>query len=293
MFADFCVFSSFLALHQVESQQRIELLTKQIEEERIKSQGFIDEVESLSNMFGEVEGENEKLVKLLTEKEQVLSKVMAERLRARQLLTTAKEEQRVLQNGREVDADKIKLLNSAVAASKKLAYEASAASLKGQQEVRELSQTLEKRRRIADDAIVAQRTATAEKDEMMRERDAFKERAKQAALEVAEDKYQAKRLREQLDEMKEKVKEAEEAIQRHSENGQSVEADMIRDEIIRELRKKLNCSIVTNKQKEVVLLRCGHLFSRQCTDDLIATRNRKCPICGKAFGNDDVRPVFF
>lgn len=266
---------------------------KQVEEERAKAQGFIDEVESLSNMFGEVEGENEKLVKLLTEKEQVLSKVMAERLRGRQLLTTAKEEQRVLQHGREIDADKIKQLTLAVAASKKLAQEATAASLKGQQEARELSQTLEKRRRIADDATVASRTAIAEKNEMMRERDAYKERSQQAMQQHADDRFQANRLREELEEVNEKVKEAEEALQRHLENGKTMEADPIRDEIIRELRKKLSCSIVTNKPKEIVLLRCGHLFSRQCTDDLISTRNRKCPICGKAFGNDDVRPVFF
>lgn len=268
-------------------------IQQDLEEERLKSAGFIEEVESLSTMFSEVESDNEKLGKLLTEKEQILSKVMAERLRGRQLLTTVKEQNRVLTQGREVDGEKIKSLTTAVAASKKAAQEANAACLKGQLEARELASTLEKRRRIADDATVSSRTAIAEKEEMRRERDVHIARVEQVLLEYNKDRFQAKRLREQLEEAERRVKEAEETLQRHMENGHTSNEDSIRDEIIRELGKKLNCSIVTSRPKEVGLFRCGHLFSRQCTDNLIATRNRKCPICGKPFSNDDVRSIFF
>lgn len=244
-------------------------------------------------MFSEVESENERLVRLLTEKEQVLSKVMAERLRGRQLLTTIKEENRALTQGREIDSDKIKSLTTAVAASKKAAAEATVASNKGLEEARALASTLEKRRRIADDATVALRAAKAEKEEMKRERDAHQARSEQVALEFSDDRFKAKRLEEKLAEAERRIQEAEDERQASAENGRADNEDAIRDEIIRELRKKLNCSIVTNKPKEVVLPRCGHLFSRQCTDNLIASRNRKCPICGKAFGNDEVRNVFF
>lgn len=248
----------------------------------------------MSNMFGELEGENKRLVKLLAEKEAVLSKVMAERLRGRQLLTTIKEENRALTQGRELDGDKIKQLTSAVAASKKLAQEATLASNKGQEESRVLSTTLEKRRRAVEDATMLLKGTQAEKEELKRERDAYQVRAEEVILELKEDKFEAKRLRERLVEVEGRLKEAEEVLERQKvESGQPSDEDCIRDEIIRELRRKLNCSIVTTEAKEVVLLRCGHLFSRQCTENLIATRNRKCPICGKPFGNDDVRNVFF
>ncbi|KAI0562770.1 Histone ubiquitination protein [Gracilaria domingensis] len=278
---------------QVDTHELLSKLRKDIEEERLRSAGFIQEVESLSTMFGELESENEKLVRLLTEKEQVLSKVMAERLRGRQLLATVKEENRVLSQGREVDNDKIKALTQAVAASKKAMQEASTASLRAQQEARELTSVLEKRRRIADDAILSSRTANAEKDEMKRERDVYAGRVEEIQASVSEDKFESNRLQEQLKDMEQRTKDLEEALERSKQNGRSGSTDTVRDEIIRELRKKLNCSIVTNKPKEVVLLRCGHLFSRQCTDNLIATRNRKCPICGETFGKDDVRSVFF
>lgn len=277
----------------MDSREIITRLQKDLDEESSRSAGFIQEVESLSNMFGDLESDNEKLVKLLSEKEQVLSKVMAERLRGRQLLTTVKEENRVLSQGRNVDNDRIKALQQAVTASRKALQESNSASLKAQQESRELATTLEKRRRIADEATVSARTANAERDEMKRERNVYAVRVEQLQLSVSEDKFQANRLREKLDELERKASEAEESLQRSRENGRSSSTDIVRDEIIRELRKKLNCSIVTNKPKEVVLLRCGHLFSRQCTDNLIATRNRKCPICGEAFGKDDIRNVFF
>ena len=61
---------------------------------------------------------------------------------------------------------------------------------------------------------------------------------------------------------------------------------------MKEYRKMRNCSVKTDKPKELVL-RCGHLFSRQCVDDLVAARNRKCPICKKAFSNEEVRPIYF
>lgn len=272
----------------------IERLQQAVQDERAKSNGFIQEVESLSNMFGEVEADNKRLVKLLAEKETVLSKVMAERLRGRQLLTTIKEENRALTQGRELDADKIKKLTAAVAASKKMAQEATAASNKGQEEARVLSSTLEKRRRIADEASKDQRSATAEKNEMKRERDSFQVRAEKVMLEYRDDKFEAKRLKEQLTDVEGRLKEAEVALERQTrQNGQPSEEDLLRDGIIQELRKRLHCSVVTTEEKAVVLLRCGHLFSRKCTDNLIATRNRKCPICGKPFGNDDVRSVFF
>lgn len=280
---------------QTDGKEHIRRLQKDLEDERKKSAGFIDEVESLSNMFAEVESENERLVNLLNEKEQILSRVMAERLRGRQLLTTVKEENRALTQGRDIDNDKIKALTAAVAASKKAASEATVAANKGQEEMRVLAATLEKRRRIADEATVMARTARAEKEEMKRERDAYLARAEQVALNYAEDKFQSKRLSEQLSAAERRIQDLEERQRERTENGRAsdVESDTIRDQIIMQLRSKLNCSVVTTRPKEVVLLRCGHLFSRQCTDNLIATRNRKCPICGKAFGNDDVRNVFF
>lgn len=248
-------------------------------------------------MFSEVDADNKRLIKQVGEKEAMLSRVMAERLRGRQLLTTIKEENRALNNGRELDNNKVKQLTNAITASKKTAQETSTSLLKSQEEVRILSSTLEKRRRIADEATKNLRSVTAENEEMKRERDTLQKRIQSIIAQGKDDAFNLKRTRENLRNLEDGLAHAQTSLNRMrvqvSQNRIRGQDDLLKDGIIQEMRKRLHCSVVTNEEKAVVLLRCGHLFSRKCTDDLIATRNRKCPICGKPFGNDDVRSVFF
>ncbi|ABW97963.1 hypothetical protein HAN_1g123 (nucleomorph) [Hemiselmis andersenii] len=64
------------------------------------------------------------------------------------------------------------------------------------------------------------------------------------------------------------------------------------DQITDILRKKINCPIKKFLPKEVALINCGHLFSSSCIKDLLTSRNRKCPLCRKNFGPQDIKPVF-
>jgi E3 ubiquitin-protein ligase BRE1 len=43
----------------------------------------------------------------------------------------------------------------------------------------------------------------------------------------------------------------------------------------------------------VSLCRCFHLFCKECIDENLRNRSRKCPACGEKFGQDDVTPVYF
>lgn len=42
-----------------------------------------------------------------------------------------------------------------------------------------------------------------------------------------------------------------------------------------------------------VQYRCFHLFCKECIDENLRNRSRKCPACGEKFGQDDVTPVYF
>jgi E3 ubiquitin-protein ligase BRE1 len=55
----------------------------------------------------------------------------------------------------------------------------------------------------------------------------------------------------------------------------------------------LRCSICRDRFKSVAITRCFHLFCKECIDENLRNRQRKCPACGEKFGQDDVRPVFF
>ena len=55
----------------------------------------------------------------------------------------------------------------------------------------------------------------------------------------------------------------------------------------------LRCSVCRDRFKEVCLTRCFHLFCRECVDEVVRNRSRKCPMCGDKFGDQDCITVFF
>jgi E3 ubiquitin-protein ligase BRE1 len=55
----------------------------------------------------------------------------------------------------------------------------------------------------------------------------------------------------------------------------------------------LRCSVCKDRFKNTAITRCFHLFCKECIDENLRNRSRKCPLCGEKFGQDDVSPVFF
>jgi len=55
----------------------------------------------------------------------------------------------------------------------------------------------------------------------------------------------------------------------------------------------LRCSVCKDRFKSVAITRCFHLFCKECIDENLRNRHRKCPACGEKFGQDDVRNIFF
>ncbi len=55
----------------------------------------------------------------------------------------------------------------------------------------------------------------------------------------------------------------------------------------------LRCSVCRDRFKSVAITRCFHLFCKECIEENLRTRHRKCPACGEKFGQDDVRSVYF
>jgi E3 ubiquitin-protein ligase BRE1 len=54
----------------------------------------------------------------------------------------------------------------------------------------------------------------------------------------------------------------------------------------------LTCKVCNTDLKEVVITKCYHTFCKKCVHDQIKGRSRKCPACGKAFGQDDVHEIY-
>ncbi|KAJ5139294.1 uncharacterized protein N7515_004142 [Penicillium bovifimosum] len=53
------------------------------------------------------------------------------------------------------------------------------------------------------------------------------------------------------------------------------------------LRTLALCTVCRNNFKNTVIKTCGHVFCRDCVEERVQSRSRKCPNCGKSFGNND------
>lgn len=53
------------------------------------------------------------------------------------------------------------------------------------------------------------------------------------------------------------------------------------------LRQVAYCTVCRKELKDTVIKTCGHTFCHTCVDKVVQLRSRKCPNCGKPFGNND------
>jgi E3 ubiquitin-protein ligase BRE1 len=58
------------------------------------------------------------------------------------------------------------------------------------------------------------------------------------------------------------------------------------------LKGRLACPVCHYRDKQCIIMRCRHMHCKQCVDDQISNRSRKCPSCNGKFSEKDVEDVF-
>ncbi|PGH02690.1 E3 ubiquitin-protein ligase bre1 [Helicocarpus griseus UAMH5409] len=53
------------------------------------------------------------------------------------------------------------------------------------------------------------------------------------------------------------------------------------------LRSLALCTVCRRNFKNTVIKTCGHVFCKECVEERLTSRSRKCPNCNKSFGNND------
>ncbi|OWZ15200.1 hypothetical protein PHMEG_00011208 [Phytophthora megakarya] len=152
------------------------------------------------------------------------------------------------------------------------------------EKLKEYVKTIEAEREVSDaekrkllrDAEVAKKTcATAEKSH--REQQLQQEKPKPCA---------------EFETHHKKIEEAERKLQQAKSTSTGAFTDLERFEL-RDLQKLVNCSVCQDRRKDVIISKCFHMFYKECIDNNLKARNRKCPTCKKMFGQDDIKSVWF
>jgi E3 ubiquitin-protein ligase BRE1 len=58
------------------------------------------------------------------------------------------------------------------------------------------------------------------------------------------------------------------------------------------LKGRLACPVCHYRDKECIIMRCRHMHCKQCVEERISNRSRKCPTCNNKFSDKDVEDVW-
>ncbi|KIR53461.1 E3 ubiquitin-protein ligase BRE1 [Cryptococcus gattii Ru294] len=117
----------------------------------------------------------------------------------------------------------------------------------------------------------------------------------QRVAEASAEKEARAKLQDEADgQMKtiKKLKERQDAVAAASQTGMSDHEWAITQERDK-LLKLLKCSCCEQNFKQQVIVKCMHTFCKQCLEQRIASRQRKCPACGLAFAKEDIQTLYW
>ena len=77
----------------------------------------------------------------------------------------------------------------------------------------------------------------------------------------------------------------------HSSAGGSFSVDQLKTQIS-VLKGRLSCPVCHYRDKECIILRCRHMHCKQCVDECISNRSRKCPTCNVKFSENEIGDVW-
>ncbi len=76
--------------------------------------------------------------------------------------------------------------------------------------------------------------------------------------------------------------------------GNPVDMNDIREQLdtLKDWKRIAQCSVCEFRLKSHVLIKCMHVFCKECLDVRLETRQRKCPTCGLMFGPNDLKQIY-
>jgi E3 ubiquitin-protein ligase BRE1 len=253
------------------------------------------EIETLSSSLTKAEASIAQLTERLIEKEATLGKVLAERLKYIQQQLTLKEQLKVEANRAEKEHELSQQISHALTAARNQVSEL-------QSQLEKMSSEMRIVRKQADIARLGAEKSAAEAYTQRQFAESAQSQVRRLSGELAQ-------LHGQIEQQTEALRAADEAKTRSERRVSRLEHELEllrkrnaatsasdvdwQHEMIEDMRRKLYCTVCKAQEKQVTLLRCLHMFCRDCIQTNIANRNRKCPLCGEKFGTDDVKPIFF
>lgn len=248
-----------------------------------EAESYISEIETIGQAYEDMQTQNQHLLQQVMERDDYNIKVVSESVKMKQTHSALLSEKQTLDKQLQQMNSAFESLKSRIAHSEEQMNGCVTQALKSTEEDRHLAINLENSKWELSNADKELKCLKSLLSSSEKEYDQIRRKMEEIQEELDNERMDRKKLDEELVELNMKVTEltlgsGEAAIQK------------LQDEI-KECKSILKCGVCFDRPKEVVIVKCYHLFCNPCIQRNLEIRHRKCPGCGMAFGQNDVRFV--
>ncbi|XP_026426020.1 E3 ubiquitin-protein ligase BRE1-like 2 [Papaver somniferum] len=265
------------------SEREVLELTEAIKIKDSEAEAYIAEIETIGQAYEDMQTQHQHLVQQVAERDDYNIKLVSESVKLKQAQSFLLYEKQALakklqQVHASVESSKQKISRSDDQMKSYLTEAGKACS-----EHRHLITTVDTSKWELADAEKELKWLRGAISSSEKEFEQNQRKVTELQRDLDRERIQRKKLDEDLREVNNKVSEM--SLERRE-----AAIQILQDEI-KDCKAILKCGVCSDRPKEVVITKCYHLFCNTCIQKNLEIRHRKCPACGTAFGQSDVRFV--
>ncbi|KAI3868050.1 hypothetical protein MKX03_035266 [Papaver bracteatum] len=265
------------------SEREVLELTEAIKIKDSEAEAYIAEIETIGQAYEDMQTQHQHLVQQVAERDDYNIKLVSESVKLKQAQSFLLYEKQALakklqQVHASVESSKQKISRSEDQMKSYLTEAGKACS-----EHRHLITTVDTSKWELADAEKELKWLRGAISSSEKEFEQNQRKVTELQRDLDRERIQRKKLDEDLREVNNKVSEM--SLERRE-----AAIQILQDEI-KDCKAILKCGVCSDRPKEVVITKCYHLFCNTCIQKNLEIRHRKCPACGTAFGQSDVRFV--
>ncbi|KAK7385822.1 hypothetical protein VNO78_31718 [Psophocarpus tetragonolobus] len=265
------------------SERDILELTEAVKVKDAEAEAYISEIETIGQAYEDMQTQNQNLLDQVIERDDYNIKLVSDSVKTKQAHNTLISQKQAL-------AKQLQQINTSIGSSKtRIAHcehqmkAIISDAVKFDEEEKCLAIALEFLKwelAAAEKELKLLKSAVSSSE---KEHDQIQKDTEAIEMELESERSLRKKLEEELKELNSKIAELT------SETGETKIQKLEKE--IKICKNMIKCTVCTDRPKEVVIVKCYHLFCNPCIQRNLELRHRKCPACGTAFGQSDVRFV--
>ncbi|EPZ34706.1 hypothetical protein ROZALSC1DRAFT_29598 [Rozella allomycis CSF55] len=240
---------------------------------------WMAEIENMAKAFEEMQEHNEKLEKQLLQKEDLILQLLGEKVKVDQGHNLLEKERQLFQETVSHWRKKEVTLNESLKKLKKKELDLESEKTRLDKEIALRYEGAESMKWKYNNEVLKSNELTSKLEKLSGKMDNLQKSFKEKLVQYEKDVLYRKKFEDECKMLRKKI--------------QVIKGESSEDfDEIAAYKKLLYCSACEIRQKGVIITRCMHLFCKECIDDRLDSRQRKCPSCGEGFGQNDVKPVY-